>query len=222
MKNITPVYAFGFGLSYTKFTYTDLKVSRLYTSPYTLDNDTMGAEPNTGTNTSINYTEYVFPISGEIPRYQGYIYPYLDSANPAKASMDTDYGLPSAQYLPSGFNDSSQQASPAGGAPGGNPGLWGPVVTVSANISNTGAVAGHEVAQLYVGLGGDEPPRILGGFDRLYVEPGKSVVFAAQLLRRDVSTWDPATQDWVPVEAFTVHVGISSRNLPLSAQVLLP
>jgi len=179
------------------------------------------AVPNTKINTSINYTEYLFPLTDEIPRYEGVIYPYLNSADPTKASMDSDYGLPSSQYLPPEVNKTSQPISPAGGGIGGSPGLWEPVVNVTANIFNTGVLAGHEVVQLHVLLGGDEPPHLLRAFDRLYIEPGESATFEAQLLRRDVSIWDPGRQDWEMVKGFTVFVGSLSRKLPLSAEVSL-
>jgi len=51
-------------------------------------------------------------------------------------------------------NGSAQPANPAGGAPGGNPALWDVMFTVTATITNTGSVAGDEVPQLYLGLGG--------------------------------------------------------------------
>jgi len=68
---------------------------------------------------------------------------------------------------------------------------------------------------------GDEPPHLLRAFDRLYIEPGESTTFEAQLLRRDVSIWDPGRQDWEMVKGFTVFVGSLSRKLPLSAEVSL-
>ena len=92
---------------------------------------------------------------------------------------------------------------------------------VSASITNTGKVAGHEVPQLYVSLGNGEPPKVLRGFDRLYIAPGESVKFEAQLLRRDLSTWDSDMQDWVMGSEATFYVGCSSRKLPLSQVVKL-
>ena len=58
---------------------------------------------------------------------------------------------------------------------------------VSATVTNTGAVAGDEIAQLYVSLGGPDDPVVqLRGFDRLNaINPGESVAFNAELTRRE-------------------------------------
>jgi Fibronectin type III-like domain len=79
------------------------------------------------------------------------------------------------------------------------------------------------VAQLHVSLSADSPPRVLRGFDRLYLEAGKSKTFTAQLLRRDVSVWDTDLQNWVLAGDGTgikVWVGRSSRDLPLEEQII--
>merc|ERR1712072_1573463 len=93
--------------------------------------------------------------------------------------------------------------------------------TVTAEITNTGDVVGDEVPQLYVSLGGPNDPKVvLRNFDRLTIEPGQSKTFVADITRRDLSSWDPSVQDWV-VSSYpkTVHVGSSSRKLPLSADL---
>ena len=99
--------------------------------------------------------------------------------------------------------------------------MWEPVLTVSATITNTGEVAGHEVAQLFVALGNGEPPKVLRGFDKIYIEPGEAGTFEAQLLRRDLSTWNTQGQNWVMSSEVTVYVGSSSRKLPLEQEVSL-
>ena len=85
-----------------------------------------------------------------------------------------------------------------------------------ATITNTGSVVGDEVAQLYVALGGDQPPKMLRGFDRITIPAGSSATFTVQLERRDVSTWDTVSQNWIQACNPTIYVGASSRNLPLS------
>lgn len=214
--NITPIYEFGFGLSYTTFEYSDLVITPASPAPYTPTSGETGPAPVLG-NFSTNPADYVFPNGTITYRPYLYIYPYLNSTDLKASSDDTDYGLPSDQYIPPGATDgSSQPLLPAGGAPGGNPGLYEIVATVTATITNTGDIAGDEVAQLYVGLGDGEPPKVLRGFDRLTIAAGASATFTAELTRRDVSVWDTASQNWVQVENPIIFVGASSRNLPLS------
>jgi beta-glucosidase len=81
-------------------------------------------------------------------------------------------------------------------------------------------VAGDEVVQLYVDLGGDNPPRQLRDFDRIHLLPGQTFTFRATLTRRDLSNWDVKTQNWrVTDSPKEVYVGSSSRRLPLSARL---
>ena len=217
--NTTPVYEFGFGLSYTTFDYRDLVVTSQRAAPYVPATGQTKPAPTFGEgNYSADYSQYLFP-NDTIDRVPLYIYPYLNSTDPEVASDGRDYGLPTDAYVPEGATDGSAQAIvPAGGAPGGNPGLWDVLYTITAQVSNTGSVAGDAVPQLYVSLGPDEPRVVLRGFDRLNIGAGEEVEFSANLTRRDVSVWDSASQNWVAtVESPTVYVGGSSRDLPLSA-----
>jgi beta-glucosidase len=215
--NIKPIYEFGFGLSYTTFSYSNLVVTPKNAGPYVPTSGTTPAAPSLGNNASMDYSQYLFP-NNTITRVPKYIYPYLNSTSPADASGDPNYGLPTSDYVPAGARDGSPQPLlPAGGAPGGNPGLWTTLCTVTATITNTGSVKVDEVPQLYVSLGADEPAVVLRGFERLTIAPGASATFTADLTRRDLSIWDTASQNWAPAGGpVTIYVGSSSRNLPLS------
>lgn len=146
-KNETPIYEFGYGLSYTSFSYSNLTVTPTGAGAYVPTNGTTTAAPVLG-NFSTDPADYLFP--NDSFRYVPlYVYPYLNSTDLSEASEDTDYGMASEDYLPSGFNDSSPQPLlPAGGAPGGNAQLWDVLYEVTATITNTGGVAGDEVPQL--------------------------------------------------------------------------
>lgn len=216
-QNVTPVYEFGFGLSYTTFNYSNIKVNKIQAGEYRPTVGQTTAAPTLG-NASTNASEYQWPAN--LTHVNTYIYPYLNSTDLAEASQDPEYGL---DYdWPEGSTDGSPQARiAAGGAPGGNPQLWDVLFTVEATITNSGKVAGDEVVQLYVSLGGPEDPKIvLRGFDRLSIQPGQSATFHADVTRRDVSNWDTASQNWVITEyTKTVYVGASSRNLALDAEL---
>jgi len=214
-QNITPVYEFGFGLTYTTFSYSNIKVTKQNAGDYTPTTGQTIAAPTLG-NYSTDASQYQFPSNWSY--VNAFIYPYLNSTDLKTASMDPEYGL---NYTwPSGATDGRPQARiPAGGAPGGNPQLWDVLFTVTSTITNNGTVPGDEIPQLYVSLGGaDDPKVVLRGFERLSIQPGMSATFSADITRRDISNWDVASQNWVITSApKTVHVGASSRKLFLTA-----
>ncbi|PSS05280.1 glycoside hydrolase family 3 protein [Coniella lustricola] len=146
-SNISPRYEYGFGLSYTSFTYSDITVT---------SNATSG------------------PATGTI-------------------------------------------------APGGREDLFDTVATVTVTITNSGSVAGAEVAQLYVSLPNSapaSPPRQLRGFDKLSLAAGASGTAIFNLRQKDLSYWDVVSQNWiVPKGSFGISVGASSRDLRLNETI---
>ena len=110
-----------------------------------------------------------------------------------------------------------------GGAAGGGGagGLWDVVARVEATVGNSGSAAGHEVAQLYVGIPGG-PPKQLRGFEKLRLRPGQRQRVRFALTRRDLSAWDVVRQRWaVPSGTFDVYVGASSRDVRLTASLVV-
>ncbi|KAI9934276.1 hypothetical protein ASPWEDRAFT_108100 [Aspergillus wentii DTO 134E9] len=216
--NETPIYEFGYGLSYTTFNYSNLEVRSLNASRYTPTTGKTDAAPSLGE--AGKASDFLFPKG--LNRIIGYIYPWLNSTDLKSASGEKNYGMKASEYIPEGATDgSAQELLPAGGGPGGNPGLYEDLIEVSATITNTGKVAGDEVPQLYVSLGGaDDPVLVLRQFDRLHIEAGKQAVWKTTLTRRDLANWDVAAQDWtITKSAKKVYVGSSSRNLPLKAKL---
>ncbi|KAK8117746.1 uncharacterized protein PG998_006027 [Apiospora kogelbergensis] len=226
-KNITPIFEFGFGLSYTTFEYSDIKVEKSGAGKYNPTEGKTAEAPKFG-NFSTDLNDYAFP-SDKFPHIPYYIYPYLNTtSSAAEASQDPDYGKTAAEFLPpNAIAAEAQSLNAAGPAtsdePGGNRQLWDVMQTVTATIKNTGSIVGEEVPQLYVSLGGpQDPPVQLRGFERIRIDPGQSAEFRAVLTRRDLSNWDVAAQNWVISEhPKTVHVGPSSRKLVLSAPLEL-
>lgn len=213
--NTTPVYEFGYGLSYSTFNYSSLQVTKLNAPAYEPFTGMSKPAPTVG-NFSTNAEDYLFPAN--FTKFTGFHYPFLNSTDFAQATGDADYGMNFT--WPEHATDSSAQLMPkAGGAPGGNPRLYDILYTVSATITNTGKVAGYEIPQLYISRGGPyDPVRELRGFDRIWLEVGESKTFTVDVTRRDISSWNTVEQDWfVRNSTKKVWVGSSSRNLPLSA-----
>lgn len=216
--NTTPIYEFGFGLSYTTFDYANLHIRPLNASTYTPTSGKTKEAPTFGDVGKAS--DYLFPRG--IKQVAKFIYPWLSSTDLKKAADDPEYGRDASEYLPQGTHDGSAQSRlPASGGPGGNRGLYEELFEVSAIITNTGKVPGDEVPQLYVSLGGpNEPVVALRNFDRLHLAPGQKVVWKTTLTRRDLSNWDTSAQNWAITKyPKTVFVGSSSRRLPLRASL---
>jgi beta-glucosidase len=68
-----------------------------------------------------------------------------------------------------------------------------------------------------------EPPRQLKGFAKVSLRPGQDRRVHIRLDDQAFAHWDTASQSWqTPRGTYTVSVGTSSRDLPLSAQVRRP
>ncbi|KAJ5364161.1 beta-glucosidase A [Penicillium cataractarum] len=216
--DVEPIFEFGFGLSYTKFEFSDLKVKELSADKYSATTGKTKHAPVLGK--AGKASDNLFP-SG-INRVRQYLYPWLNSTNLKDSAADPHYGMDAKDYIPDGATDGTpQELLPASGPSGGNAGLFEDLIQVTATITNTGSVAGDEVPQLYVSLGGeDDPVRVLRAFDRVTIGAGQEIQWTTTLTRRDLSNWDVASQNWVISSAQKkVYVGNSSRKLPLSADL---
>jgi len=101
----------------------------------------------------------------------------------------------------------------------------GSTVTVSFEVTNTGSVAGAEVAQLYVSDPSStikRPERELKGFEKVRLAPGETKHVVLNLDARAFSYWDSTAHKWtIDPGKFVIHVGDSSENTPLSAEITL-
>jgi beta-glucosidase len=90
----------------------------------------------------------------------------------------------------------------------------GDEVAVTADVTNTGTVAGDEVVQLYIHqkAGSDSrPKRELKGFERLTLAPGATKTVRFRLGPAELGYWSTSAGKWVQdAEAFDVWVGADS------------
>jgi hypothetical protein len=92
---------------------------------------------------------------------------------------------------------------------------------VAFDVANTGAAAGTEVSQIYVGSTASAPVplavRGLAGFDRISLSPHETKHVTIHLGARAFQYWDAAADEWATAWGDrTVSVGSSSRDLRLS------
>ena len=99
----------------------------------------------------------------------------------------------------------------------------GSTVSVSFDVTNTGNLAGAEVAQLYVSDPSarvERPERELKGFAKVRLDPGKTQHVTLTLDARAFSYWDEAAHKWtIDPGKFVIRVGDSSENTPLTAEI---
>ncbi|KAJ5092457.1 CAZyme family GH3 [Penicillium alfredii] len=221
--NITPRFEFGFGLSYTSFNLSALRIESLQKkSRLPSPRPKNKVEPPSYDNQRSNPLSTLVPAGFRM--FRKYIYPYLESLSGTE---------PGPYPYPEGYSD-VQQPSAAGGGIGGNPSLFEPMVSLSVDVTNTGSRTGQEVVQIYVsfpkdiaehrGLGWsretiDFPERALRNFSKVSLQPGETAMVNMTLSRKDLSYWSVRAQNWLlPTEGkFRIWAGRSSRDLPLVA-----
>lgn len=96
-------------------------------------------------------------------------------------------------------------------------------IEVSFTIKNTGAVAGSEIAQVYVGKGDTSifrAPKELKGFEKIRLEPKEKKTIKIELDNRAFSFYNTAISDWcVENGEYDILVGSSSRDIQLNAKI---
>jgi beta-glucosidase len=135
----------------------------------------------------------------QLPPFENYFmrgrtYRYFDG----KPLYPFGYGLSYARFSYSGLSLPSQ------GVEAGSP------VVAEATVTNTGKVAGDEVAQLYIVSFPDvkgAPLRALRGFQRVHLEPGASRKLRFELKRRDLSMVTEAGEPIVAAGEYRIAVG---------------
>ena len=148
--------------------------------------------------------------------YVGYRYYRTFGKTPAYAF---GHGL---SYTTFGFGGLRLAGTPAG---------VGDSMTVTATVTNTGRVAGREVAELYVSAprgaqpgGLDKPERELKGYAKTgLLQPGASETLTFRLGAADLASFDPAQAAWVAdAGTYTVRVGGASDAEGARATFQLP
>lgn len=92
---------------------------------------------------------------------------------------------------------------------------------VKFTVKNTGAVAGAEAAQLYIGLKGSKIFRAkkeLKGFKKVYLEPGESRDLEILFDDKSFRFFNMATNSWqIETGSYDIYVAASSNDIRLTA-----
>jgi beta-glucosidase len=216
---IQPRFAFGYGLSYTKFSSSTPTISAI--TPLS------STPPARTPKASTPLYSTAIPPAAEVAWPAGfssvwrYLYPYVDNPQNIVATNTFNY--------PTGYQTTPQPDPVAGGDLGGNAALWDTMFTLSVDVTNTGTVSGKEVVMVFVQYPSDNPwdtPIIqLRAFEKTdTLAPGKSQTVSLSITRKDLSIWDVVRQNWIlPVsttEPFLFWIGDSSANLTVACDSL--
>ncbi|KAF3062794.1 putative beta-glucosidase F [Daldinia childiae] len=209
-QNIKPRFAFGHGLSYASFSFSNATITRVTElSEVPPARPSKPASPVASLNTTIPAaSEAYFPASFD--RIWRYLYPWLSNGD-----ADAAYKIGAA----------GDKKYPYPAAPGGNPAIWDVAYTIKVTVTNNakeGTTAGKAVAQAYVQFpedaGVDTPVIQLRDFAKTgaALAPGQSETLELSLSRKDVSVWDTVRQNWVvpkPDGKYKIWVGEASDAL---------
>lgn len=98
-------------------------------------------------------------------------------------------------------------------------------IIVTAQVKNTGKVAGAEVVQLYlhdIDASVIRPVKELKGFAKVMLQPNEEKTVNIKLTTRDLSFWDENTNNWLAESGeFDVLLGNSVDNITQSARLTL-
>jgi beta-glucosidase len=101
----------------------------------------------------------------------------------------------------------------------------GTTIEVKFDVTNTGNVAGAEVAEWYVSNPSariQRPERELKGFEKVRLAPGETKHVTFSLDARAFSYRDEAGHKWaIDPGKFVIRVGDSSETTPLAAELVL-
>jgi beta-glucosidase len=214
-----PRYAFGHGLSYTTFSFSNAAITAV--TPLTSTPPIRAAKGATP-----SYSTAIPPASEaywpeNFNRIWRYIYSFLDKNDADNAAKVANS---SAKYpYPSGYSNVQKPGPVAGGAQGGNPALFDTAYDVSVVVTNTGSRSGKAVAQLYVQFPTaqtfDTPVIQLRDFEKTStLTPGASQTLRLRVTRKDLSVWDTVSQNWIVPSVggdYGVWLGDSSDILHL-------
>ncbi|KAI9304202.1 beta-glucosidase [Cunninghamella echinulata] len=97
-------------------------------------------------------------------------------------------------------------------------------VHAQIRVKNDGGIDGAEVVQLYLSFPNHvgEPPKILRGFEKVFIKSGRQSTVQFELGKTELSIWDVVSQSWViPQGEFRIHIGASSRDIRQSSAFIL-
>ncbi|KAJ0162208.1 Beta-glucosidase B [Colletotrichum tanaceti] len=141
-------------------------------------------------------------------------YRHYDRVGKEVLNFPFGYGLSYTTFDFSGFR-----------VAGKTPDVAGDEFEVSVDVSNTGAVAGGAVVQVYAGKterSADTPVKVLVAFDKVRLQPGETRTVKLSVTAKDFASFDETERQWVvEAGAYTFYLGESAAEVLQTAAVTL-
>ncbi len=201
--NEAPLYAFGFGLSYSSFSYSDVVVASL---PANVPQRGISNASATHVRTTSRGGPQVDPTASEVSQSDNdpLAPPSPEARHTANfKSSVADASPPAFPPAETQSSASDQTSPPKSTFPGNAP------ITISAHITNTSKLAGDEVVELYLSHPNVDgaPLRALAGFQRIHLAGGASQSVTFTLTPRELSIVDLTGHRLVPAGPVDVWIG---------------
>ena len=171
--------------------------------------ETLFGENDPGGHLAVTFPQRVGQLPDAYDADPSRVYRYIDSDG--KPLFPFGFGL---SYTTFRFDHLAVKA-PVAGSHGD--------IEATVDVTNTGTLAGDEVAQLYVreDAGSVETPsRALAGFSRIHLAPGQTRTVAFHVPQQQLAVWNAESRWAVEPGAYTMWAGDSSLA-SLSAQFTL-
>lgn len=195
-NNINPRFEFGFGLSYTTFSYGNLKIQRggANNNKRAVTNSSISAAEASTPADSSNLTATAtstFRATSTVSSLNATNTPVANATSSLLTSSASPNATSTANSTASVVAATPTSLPPVSSHPGGPASLYNTAFTVTYAIINTGGVDGNEVSQVYIDFPAEasEPPKVLRGFDRSFVKRGQTVHVEIPLRNKDISYW---------------------------------
>jgi Fibronectin type III-like domain len=201
--DVTPLFPFGHGLSYTTFQYSNMSIIITNPSGGALETATVVTATAATTKTATAATTKTATTTVAVFETDGHVEDGLLAAESDNKAIIGSKSLPSDPLSPP-ISPSSSLPPP----PITSPNRFDSMLSITIRIKNSGTVPGTEIVQLYMSYPDTwgEPVRQLKGIITVSLQPKESSDVKFNLSSQDLSIWDKDSHQWaLPCSYKEVH-----------------